>query len=90
MTMIEITGNTPHCHLFTNGQTQVIMNHWSDYEIKHYFHGDGVFNLKLHLVNGFPRIDIAGNIPPECQLFPAGVFGRRFHGADYKTQAARI
>merc|ERR1712183_65767 len=58
----------------TNGQTQVIMNHWSDYEIKHSFHGDGVFNLRMYLVNGLPRIDIAGNIPPECQLFPTGVF----------------
>jgi len=72
--MIEITGNTPNCHLFTNGETLVIMNHWSDYEIKHSFHGDGVFNLRLYLVNGLPRIDIAGNIPPECQLFPTGVF----------------
>merc|ERR1712002_278870 len=72
--MIEITGNTPNCHLFTNGQTQVIMNNWSDYEIKHSFHGNGVFNLRLHLVNGLPRIDIAGSVPPECQLFPTGVF----------------
>jgi len=72
--MIEITGNTPACHLFTYGQTQVIMNNWYDYEIKHIFHGDGVFNLKLHLVNGFPRIDIAGNVPPKCHLFPTGVF----------------
>jgi len=72
--MMEISGNTPNCHLFTNGQTQVIMNHWSDYEIKHSFHGDGVFNLRMYLVNGLPRIDIAGNIPPECQLFPTGVF----------------
>merc|ERR1719234_1412532 len=72
--MIEITGNTPNCHLFTNGETLVIMNHWSDYEIKHSFHGDGVFNLRLYLVNGLARIDIAGNIPPECQLFPTGVF----------------
>merc|ERR1719435_536460 len=72
--MIEITGNTPACHLFTYGQTRVIMNNWYDYEIKHIFHGDGVFNLKLHLVNGFPRIDIAGNVPPKCHLFPTGVF----------------
>merc|ERR1711942_625440 len=72
--MIEITGNTPACHLFTNGQTQIIMHNWYDYEIQHSFHGEGMFTMKMYLLNGFPRIEITGNIPPECQLFYAGVF----------------
>merc|ERR1719435_511068 len=55
--MIEITGNTPACHLFTYGQTQVILNNWYDYEIKHIFHGDGVFNLKLYQSLGNHLLD---------------------------------
>merc|ERR1712002_1414567 len=72
--MIEITGNTPACHLFTNGQTQIIMHNWYDYEIQHSFHGEGMFTMKMYLLNGFPRVEITGNIPPECQLFYAGEF----------------
>merc|ERR1712002_1096086 len=44
------------------------------HEIKHSFHGEGMFTMKMYLLNGFPRIEITGNIPPECQLFYAGVF----------------
>merc|ERR1711970_1300207 len=50
--MIEITGNTPACHLFTYGQTQVIMNNWFDYEIKHVFNGVEMLNLNLAINNG--------------------------------------
>merc|ERR1719244_2601485 len=50
--MIEITGNTPACHLFTYGQTQVIMNNWYDYEIKHVFNGMEMLNLNLAINNG--------------------------------------
>merc|ERR1719312_344773 len=33
-----------------------------------------MFSMKMYLLNGFPRIEITGNIPPECQLFYAGEF----------------
>merc|ERR1719370_2261280 len=30
--------------------------------------------IKFKMLNGFPMIEIAGNVPPKCHLFPTGVF----------------
>merc|ERR1712002_1079179 len=62
---IEITGNIPTSKYFTAGdfKTEVIVNSWLNYEIKHAFHGSEMLKLTFKMLNGFPRIEITGNIP---------------------------
>merc|ERR1712002_1287276 len=62
---IEITGNIPAFKYFTAGdfKTEVIVNSWLNYEIKHTFHGREMSRLTFKMLNGFPRIEITGNIP---------------------------
>merc|ERR1711970_568110 len=73
--MLEITGNIPTFQYFTAGdfKTEVIVNSWLNYKIKHTFHGMEVLSLKLEMLDGFPRIEITGNVPT-TRLFTAGVF----------------
>merc|ERR1719260_433563 len=63
--MLEITGNIPTFQYFTAGdfKTEVIVNSWLNYEIKHTFHGVEMLRLTFGMLNGFPRIEITGNIP---------------------------
>merc|ERR1719402_2049046 len=72
---IEITGNIPTFQYFTGGdfKTEVIVNSWLNYEIKHTFHGMEMLSLKFQMLNGFPMIEITGNVPT-TRLFTAGVF----------------
>merc|ERR1711970_1026214 len=72
---IDITGNIPTFHYFKAGdfKTEVIANSWLNYEIKHIFHGMEVLSLKFEMLDGFPRIEITGNVPT-TRLFTAGVF----------------
>merc|ERR1711936_461076 len=72
---IEITGNIPTFQYFKAGdfKTEVIVNSWLNYKIKHTFHGMEVLNLKFEMLDGFPRIEITGNVPT-TRLFTAGVF----------------
>merc|ERR1711970_1348632 len=72
---IEITGNIPTFQYFTAGsfKTEVIVNSWLNYEIKHTFHGVEMLSLKFQILNGFPMIEITGNVPT-TRLFTAGVF----------------
>merc|ERR1712212_1001863 len=72
---IEITGNIPTFQYFTAGdfKTEVIVNSWLNYEIKHTFHGMEMLSLKFQMLNGFPMIEITGNVPT-TRLFTAGVF----------------
>merc|ERR1719347_1555757 len=62
---IEITGNIPTFRYFTAGdfKTEVIVHSWLNYEIKHNFHGREMLRLTFKMLNGFPRIEITGNIP---------------------------
>merc|ERR1712002_875501 len=46
--------------------TEVIVNSWLNYEIKHIFNG-------VEMLNGFPMIEITGTLPT-TPLFTAGVF----------------
>merc|ERR1712168_711874 len=63
--MIEISGNVPTCRLFAAGQfkTEVMVKNWFNYEIKHIFNGMVMFGLRIKMLNGFPMIEIAGNVP---------------------------
>merc|ERR1719435_922250 len=72
---IAITGNIPTFQYFTVGsfKTEVIVNSWLNYEIKHSFHGMEMLTLKFQMMNGFPMIEITGNVPT-TPLFTAGVF----------------
>merc|ERR1711887_296908 len=72
---IDITGNIPTFQYFKAGdfKTEVIVNSWLNYKIKHTFHGMEVLSLKFEMLDGFPRIEITGNVPT-TPLFTAGVF----------------
>merc|ERR1712168_1551553 len=72
---IEITGNVPACLLFAAGEskTEVIVKNWFNYELMHIFNGMEMLNLRIKMLNGFPIIEIAGNVPA-CLLFSAGEF----------------
>merc|ERR1711936_419530 len=63
--MLEITGNIPTFQYFTAGdfKTEVIVNSWLNYEIKHTFHGVEMLRLTVDMLNGFPRMEITGKIP---------------------------
>merc|ERR1719233_2882246 len=72
---MEITGNVPACKYLTAGtfKTEVIVNSWFNYEIKHVFNGVEMLKLTFGMLNGFPRIEIAGKIPT-CKYFSSGDF----------------
>merc|ERR1711970_1371056 len=63
--MLEITGNIPTFQYFTAGdfKTEVMVNSWLNYEIKHTFHGMEMLRLTFDMLNRFPRIEITGKIP---------------------------
>merc|ERR1719290_294371 len=73
--MLEITGNIPTFQYFTAGdfKTEVIVNSWLNYEIKHTFHGKEMLRLTVAMLNGFPRMEITGNIPA-FKYLEAGAF----------------
>merc|ERR1712002_849236 len=62
---IEVTGNIPAFKYVTAGdfKTEVIVNSWLDYEIKHTFHGMEMLRLTVNMLNGFPKMEITGNVP---------------------------
>merc|ERR1712212_179862 len=55
------------------GKTEVIVNSWLNYEIKHTFNGLEMLRLTFQMLNGFPRMEITGTVPT-TPLFTAGVF----------------
>merc|ERR1711970_40043 len=73
--ILEITGNIPTFQYFTAGdfKTEVIVNSWLNYEIKHTFNGVEKLRFLFQMLNGFPRIEITGYLPT-TPLFTAGVF----------------
>merc|ERR1711970_337186 len=72
---IEITGKIPTFKYFAAGdfKTEVIVNSWLNYEIKHIFNGVEMLGLTFQMLNGFPMIEITGSVPT-TPLFTAGVF----------------
>merc|ERR1712240_695598 len=73
--MLEITGTMPTVPLFPAGvfKTEVTRSSGYSYEIKHIFNGMELLNLKYQMMNGFPRVEIAGTMPT-LPILPAGVF----------------
>merc|ERR1711910_85841 len=73
--MLEITGNIPTFQYLRAGdfKTEVIVNSWLNYEIKHTFNDVEMLRLTFQMLNGFPMIEITGNLPT-TPLFTAGVF----------------
>merc|ERR1711887_133020 len=73
--ILEITGNIPTFQYFTAGdfKTEVIVNSWLNYEIRHTFHGMETLRLTFSMLNGLQRMEITGNIPT-CKWFSAGIF----------------
>merc|ERR1711970_493836 len=73
--MLEIAGNIPTFQYFTAGdfKTEVIVNSWLNYEIKHTFHGVEMLRLTVDMLNGFPKMKIAGNVPA-FKYLTAGTF----------------
>merc|ERR1719431_2558423 len=73
--MLEITGNIPTFQYFTAGdfKTEVITKSWLNYEIKHTFHGMEMMRLTVDMLNGFPRMEITGNVPA-FKYLTAGTF----------------
>merc|ERR1719268_666796 len=72
---IEITGKMPTFQYFTAGdfKTEVIVNSWLNYEIKHTFNGVEMLRATFQMLNGFPRMEVTGKIPT-FQYFTAGDF----------------
>merc|ERR1711887_96095 len=72
---MEITGKIPTFQYFTAGdfKTEVIVNSWLNYEIKHIFNGKEKLRLTFKMLNGFPMIEITGSVPT-TPFFAAGVF----------------
>merc|ERR1712212_800878 len=72
---IEITGNVPACQYLTAGtfETEVIVHSLLNYEVKHVFNGVEMLKLTFGMMNGFPRIEIAGKIPT-FKYFSSGDF----------------
>merc|ERR1719446_967703 len=75
---IEITGKMPTFQYFTAGdfKTEVIVNSWLNYEIKHVFNGVEMLRSTFGMVNGFPRMEITGKM----QTF------KYFTAGDFKTE----
>merc|ERR1719187_3237715 len=72
---MEITGKIPTFHYFTAGdfKSEVIVHSWLNYEIKHVSNGVEELRFIFQMLNGFPRMEITGNLPTN-PLFTAGVF----------------
>merc|ERR1711970_1033248 len=72
---MEITRNVPAFKYLTAGtfKTEVIVHSWLNYEVKHTFNGVEMLRATFGMLNGFPRIEITGNVPT-TPLFTAGDF----------------
>merc|ERR1719147_110371 len=72
---LEITGTMPTSRYFTAGdfKTEVIVNNWLDYDLKHIFNGMEMLSMEFKMLNGFPRLQITGTMP-STRFFAPGVF----------------
>merc|ERR1712002_402541 len=62
---IEIAGKIPTFQYLTAGdfKTEVIVNSWLNYEIKHIFNGVEMLRLTFQMLNGLPRMEFTGSVP---------------------------
>merc|ERR1711909_110252 len=72
---IEITGKIPAFKYLKAGafKTEVIVNSWLNYEMKHTFNGVEILRATFGMLNGFPRMEITGKMPT-IKYFTAGDF----------------
>merc|ERR1719187_2811880 len=72
---LEITGTMPTSHYFTAGvfKTEVIVNNWLNFDLKHVFNNMEMVKMIFKTLNGFPRVVITGTMPT-LPLVPAGAF----------------
>merc|ERR1711872_720861 len=72
---LQITGTMPSSRFFAAGvfKTEVIVNNWFNYEIKHVFNNMEMLNIVFKMLNGFPRLVITGTMPT-LPLVPTGAF----------------
>merc|ERR1719481_598424 len=54
-------------------KTEVIVNNWFNYEIKHVFNDMEMLNIVFKMLNGFPRLVITGTMP-SLPILPVGAF----------------
>merc|ERR1712042_269748 len=72
---LVLTGTMPTLPLVPAGvfKTEVIVNNWFDFEMKHIFNKMELLNIVFKMLNGLPMLEITGTMPT-LPLFPAGVF----------------
>merc|ERR1712142_783289 len=72
---IEVKGTMPTLTLFPAGvfKTEVIVNNWLNYEIRHIFDDMEMLNIVFRMLNGFPSLVITGTMP-SFPFVPAGAF----------------
>merc|ERR1712142_1036612 len=73
---LEITGTMPTSRYFTAGvfKTEVIVNNWLNFDLKHIFNDIEMLSLTLKELNGFPRLEVSGTMLDLQPSLPAGVF----------------
>merc|ERR1712142_127237 len=73
---LEITGTMPNTRFFTAGvfKTEVIVNNWLNFDLKHIFNDMEMLSLTLKELNGFPRLEVSGTMLDLQPILPAGVF----------------
>merc|ERR1712042_310317 len=54
-------------------KTEVIVNNWLNYEIRHIFDDMEMLNIVFRMLNGFPSLVITGTMP-SFPFVPAGAF----------------
>merc|ERR1712042_31135 len=88
--MLEITGTMPTVPLFPAGvfKTEVTRSSGYSYEIKHIFDGMELLNLKYQMMNGFPRVEIAGKMPT-LPIIPTGAFKTEIIAKNWKNYDIR-
>merc|ERR1712042_368849 len=59
---LEITGTMPTLPILPAGvfKTEVIVNNWFDFEMKHIFNDMEMLNIVFKMLNGFPKLAITG------------------------------
>merc|ERR1712002_1303542 len=72
---MEITGSVPEFKYLTAGtfKTEVLVHSWLNYEAKHVFNGVEMLKLTIGMLNGFPKMEITGNVPA-LKYLTAGTF----------------
>merc|ERR1712002_1205227 len=72
---MEITGSVPALKYLTAGtfKTEVLVHSWLNYEAKHVFNGVEMLKLTIGMLNGFPKMEITGNVPA-LKYLTAGTF----------------